>query len=155
MENKIDPIVLEQFFTRAGVPANSPHEVRQMGAGAEMIRLILGVIAGGEKTMTFSLPWMYAQLGMPSPKPGLLIVLANEHDAPELLVRVTDVKSLAFGEVSAADLAREGVPMRDPAAWRPLHEIVWNSILSNWDLAVSDDMPVLAEYFDLVYDAGA
>ena len=100
--------------------------------------------------MTYSLPWLVERdQGIP-PRPGLCVVALDADGSPALLLRLSRVKRLAFGEVSAADIAQEGEPMRDLSAWRPLHIQVWNEKLAAHNLAVSDDMPVTAEYFDVV-----
>jgi uncharacterized protein YhfF len=127
---------------------------RSIGSDADMVKLILGVISSGEKSMTFSLPWLAGQAGHAPPQVGQLLVALDAGGEPALLMRLTEVKPMRFGQVSAADLAREGIPMRDPVAWRALHTTVWNHKLAPLGLHVSDDMPVWAEYFDLLQPPG-
>ncbi len=123
-------------------------ETRRLGADPEMVERILSVITGGEKTMTFSLPWLAEAEGKSPPVPGRLIVLLDAEDVPRLLLRLTEVRERRFGDVDTEDLAREGIPMRDPDAWRELHEWVWNARLNPLGRQVSADMPVWAEYFE-------
>ena len=125
-------------------------EIRRLGTDEAMVERILTVIERGEKTMTFSLPWVAEREGMPAPTPGRHLVLLDAGDAPRLLLRLTEVKPRTFGTVDLKDLAREGIPMRDPEAWRELHTLVWNGKLAPLGLEVIDEMPVWAEYFDLV-----
>lgn len=143
---------IEAFLKAHGVVADgeTPWEVRRLGTDEAMVERILAVIARGEKTMTFSLPWVAEAEGAPPPSPGGCIVLLGADGAPRMLVRIAEVKARRFGDVSEADLAREGIPMRDPTAWRDLHRLVWNAKLAPLGRAVSDDMPVWAEYFDLI-----
>lgn len=128
----------------------SDPEVRRLGADPDMVERILTVITNGEKTMTFSLPWLAEAEYRQPPAPGRLIVLLDSDDAPRLLLRLTEVRERRFGDVDAEDLAREGLPMRDPDAWRELHEWVWNTRLNPLGRQVSPDMPVWAEYFDRI-----
>jgi uncharacterized protein YhfF len=125
-------------------------ETRRLGADPAMVERILAVISDGEKTMTFSLPWLAEEAGRQPPAPGRFIVLLDAEDSPRLLLRLTEVRERRFGEVAAEDLAREGVPMRDPEAWRELHEWVWNARLNPLGKQVSADMPVWAEYFERI-----
>jgi len=140
-----------EFLSQAGVSEEENYEVRQIGTDAEMVNLILDRIRIGEKTMTFSLPWIVQRTGGTEPTVGHYSIIVDADGSPCMLFRITDVKSLLFGEVSEKELAREGVPMRTVEAWKPLHVYVWNLKLEPFDLTVSDDMPVWAEYFDVVY----
>jgi uncharacterized protein YhfF len=65
---------------------------------------------------------------------------------------LTAVRTVVFGRVTAADIAIDGTPVRDPAVWKPLHTQYWNGLLARFGLAVTDDMPFWAEPFELVYD---
>lgn len=143
---------LGTFLRTHGVTTGETNDVetRRLGADPAMVERILAVITGGEKTMTFSLPWLAEEEGRLPPAPGRLIVLLDAEDSPRLLLRLTAVRACRFGEVDAEDLAREGVPMRDPEAWRELHEWVWNARLKPLGKRVSAEMPVWAEYFERI-----
>ena len=147
----IPPGRLEAFLEAASLDPGSDCEVRRLGTDADMVRLILERIRIGEKTMTFSLPWIAAQEGRPAPAPGQLIAMVDADAEPAVLVRLTQVEELAFGDVDERHLAREGVPMRRVAAWKPLHEVVWNGKLAPLGRQVDDAMPVWAEYFDVLH----
>jgi uncharacterized protein YhfF len=70
---------------------------------------------------------------------------------PALLLRLTRVRQLLVGEVGEEDLAKKRIPTRSPDAWRPLHQMVWDEKLAPFGLAVRDDMPVTAEFFEVLY----
>lgn len=125
-------------------------ETRRLGADPDMIERILAVIESGEKSMTFSLPWLLDEEGRQVPTPGRHLVLMDAEDSPRLLLRLTEVRERRFGAVDADDLAREGLPMRDPETWRSLHEWVWNARLESLGKQVCPDMPVWAEYFERI-----
>jgi uncharacterized protein YhfF len=116
-----------------------------------MVQAIIDRIATGEKSMTYSLPWIAEKENRAPPLAGRYLVALNASGNPALLLRLTEVRNLLFGEVSEKDIEREGIPMRDLAAWRPLHIDVWNEKLAPFGLSVSDDMPTWAESFDLIY----
>ncbi len=139
------------FLAEAGLSADTPVEARQIGTDAAMIALIRERIVIGEKTMTFSLPWLAERNGTGGPEPGHVIVTLDADGRPDLALRIERTERLPFGEVDANHLAREGLPMRDPVAWRDLHRRVWNAKLEPHGLGVTDDMPVWAEYFECVH----
>ena len=143
---------LDAFLQAHGVTAGDAGDVetRRLGADPQMVERILSVISKGEKSMTFSLPWLADEEGRRPPAPGRLIVLLDAAGAPRLLLRLTEVRERRFADVDAEDLAREGVPMRDPDNWRELHEWVWNARLNPLGKQVSAEMPVWAEYFEQV-----
>ena len=144
---------LEGFLRIAGVDPATECEVRRIGTDDEMVRAIIERIVIGEKTMTYSLPWIAEHEGRDIPVAGLHVVALDASGSPALLMRITRVEKLAFGVVDESHIQREGIPMRTMAAWRPLHIDVWNEKLAPLGMAVSDEMPVWAEYFDLVYVA--
>jgi uncharacterized protein YhfF len=51
------------------------------------------------------------------------------------------------------DTAVDGSPVRDITVWRPLHTAYWGAMLEPYGLAVADDMPVIVEAFELLFDA--
>ena len=152
MSDEAQSSSVQAFLEQHGVrgEAGSDWEVRRLGADEAMVERILDVITGGEKTMTFSLPWVAEHECAPAPTAGRHLVLMDASDRPRLLLRLTDVVPRTFGAVDESDLSREGIPMRDPEAWRELHTWVWNAKLEPLGRQVSDDMPVWAEYFELV-----
>jgi uncharacterized protein YhfF len=139
------------FLQAAGLAIDTEIDVRRIGTDDRMVNLIIERIATGEKTVTFSLPWLRERLDQPEPVPGLHVVVLDAAGNPALLLRFTRVKNRLFGEMTAADIAHEGLPMRSLDAWRPLHQAVWTEKLAPYGLAVSDDMPVTAEHFELLY----
>jgi uncharacterized protein YhfF len=129
-------------------------QVRWIGLDADSTRLILDLIRIRDKTGTFTLPWIVERTGQPTPRAGALLLLIDMDGTPKLLLRTTRVRSALFGQVTAADTAVDGTPVRDPAVWVPLHTRYWNDLLRPFGLAVSDDMPFWIEEFELLYDAG-
>lgn len=134
----------------AGLPDH--YHVRWIGLDAESTRQIIDLIRAKDKTGTFTLPWIVDHTDQPEPKVGDAIILIDFDGKPSLLVRLTQVRRILFGAVTAADIAIDGSPVRDLAVWKPLHTAYWNNLLKPFGLSVSDDMPFWAEPFDLIYD---
>lgn len=151
---------LAAFFAEAAracpqIGPDPAHQVRWIGLDADSTLQIFELIRMGDKTGTFTLPWIIERTGQPVPQVGALLVLIDIGGRPTLLLRTRAVRDAVFGEVTAADTAVDGSPVRDPAVWVPLHTQYWNALLEPFGLAVSDDMPFWIEEFELLYDADA
>lgn len=128
-------------------------ETRWIGLDEETTEQIIDLIRSGDKTGTFSLPWIIERTQQRTPFVGQHIVLVDMTGRPRLLVRLTEVRKAIFGQVDATHTSVDGTPVRDPAVWKPLHEQYWGAMLAPHGLHVSDDMPFLIEEFEVVYDA--
>ncbi len=140
-----------EFLVQAGISPDVDYEVRQIGTDAAMVELILSKIRIGEKTMTFSLPWIAERTGITKPVPGRYLLIVDADGQPCMLLEMQRVENVLFGQVDDSHLSREGVPMRTVEAWKPLHTMVWNYKLEPFGLTVAEDMPVWAEYFEMVF----
>lgn len=154
-----DPAALGDFLDRAGIAADARSQptlqLRWIGLDAPTTRSIFDLIRRGDKTGTFTLPWIVERTGLAPPAVGQLLALIDFDGRPVLMVRTTEVREVVFGRVTAADIAIDGSPVRDPAVWKPLHTDYWNALLRPFALTVSDDMPFWAERFVPVFDADA
>ena len=112
---------------------------------------MLELILTGDKTGTYTLPWIVEHTDHPEPAPGDFIILIDFSGAPRLVVKLTEIETVAFGDITAEHTGVDGSPMRDLALWKPLHTSYWNGMLAPFGLSVNDDMPVWVEKFDLVY----
>ncbi len=130
-------------------------EVRWIGLDEETTYRIFDLIRAGDKTGTFTLPWVVERTERQVPYAGLCLVLVDMHGRPTLLVRLREVREAVFGEVTAAHTAVDGSPVRDPVVWKALHTRFWNDLLAPYGLAVTEQMPFWIEPFELVYDADA
>ena len=154
-----NPDTLAAFWLAAkrGAPAlaGDEYQVRWIGLDAESTRQIFELIRARDKTGTFTLPWIVERTGLPVPKAGDAIVLIDMDGTPTMVVRLTDVRRVIFGRVTAADTAIDGTPVRDPAVWKPLHTAYWGALLAPFGLAVTDDMPFWAEPVEVIFDRAA
>ncbi len=136
-------------LTNSGLPGG--YEVRWIGLDAESTKQILELIRAGDKTGTFTLPWIVERTDQPKPREGAAIILIDFDGAPALLIRLTEIFEVPFGQITAEHTAVDGLPVRDLSVWKPLHTQYWNSMLAPFSLSVSDDMPVWIEKFELLY----
>jgi uncharacterized protein YhfF len=129
--------------------------VRWIGLDHASTEQVLALIEAGDKTGTFTLPWIVARTSQAAPRVGDNIVLIDFGGRPRLLVRLTGIEEVPFGAVSERHTAVDGSPVRSLKVWKPLHTQYWNAMLAPFGLQVSDDMPVLVESFELLTRAGA
>ena len=152
---KPDQAALEAFWQaaqdtlpEAGLP--NDYQVRWIGLDAESTWQIFALIRAGDKTGTFTLPWIVDRTQQPTPRVGDAIILIDFDGTPTMLIRLTDIEDVPFGEITNEHTAVDGPPVRDVAIWRPLHTQYWNAMLAPFDLSVSDDMPVWIEKFEVL-----
>ncbi len=151
-----DPKRLEEYWLAAGIalaPDRLPdhYQVRWIGLDHATTEEVIELIIAGDKTGTFSLPWLIEKTAQPVPAVGDCIILIDFGGRPRLLVRLTAIDCIEFGSVTAADTAIDGTPVRDLSIWIPLHTRYWNGLLEPFGLQVTANMPVLTEKFDLLH----
>ncbi len=152
--SEIDHLALDAFWQRAikqHPELDRDHTVRWIGIDQNSSELIIDYIKSGEKTATFTLPWVNQAEGYPDGHLGLPIILLSYFGAPELIVQVTSVEPVTFGDIDDRVTRLDGPPVRDPEIWIPLHTEYWNGILANYNREVTPEMPVLVEHFTPVY----
>ena len=134
---------------RAGVSADD-YQVRWIGLDHESTEQVLALIEAGDKTGTFTLPWIVAKTDQPAPRVGDRIILIDYLGRPRLLVRLTAIEEVTFGSLDERHTAVDGTPVRPLTIWKPLHTRYWNAMLGPFGLQVTDEMPVLVERLQLI-----
>ncbi len=127
-------------------------QVRSIGIDEETTGLILDFIREGEKIGTFSLPWVMAKEGQTETASGTNIILSDYYGIPQLIVKITKPFLKTFGTISPKETALDGPPVRDIKIWKPLHFEYWNGLLKEYGKRCSEDMPIIVEPFELIYD---
>lgn len=126
------------------------YRVRYFGSDAGMARRLLDIIASGEKTVTFTTPWVYEGDRNATPVVGGYTVVTDFEGKPEVLLRTTGVKTLAYSEVTEDESRFEGDGARTLEAWRTIHWRFFTNALKPFGKQPSEDMPVTVEYFEVV-----
>jgi uncharacterized protein YhfF len=151
-----DPAELDRYWQRTRAELRqadlaAEYEPRWIGLDAATTEEVIELIRSGDKTGTFTLPWIIEHTDQPAPAVGDPIILVDFGGHPRLLVRLTDITTVAFGNITATHTRIDGTPVRDLAVWKPLHTRYWNNLLAPYQLKVSESMPVLVEKFELLY----
>jgi|TARA_B110000261_G_scaffold56555_1_gene66733 uncharacterized protein YhfF len=130
---------------------NQDHQVRWIGLDEETTLQIVEYIKSGEKTATFTLPWVNSFNNWANSHVGLPLIILSCHGEPLLVVQITEVIETTFGAIDYSVTGLDGPPVRDTAIWLALHNGYWNEILEGQGMTCTSDMPVLVEKFKPVY----
>lgn len=134
----------------AGLSKPDFYRVRYFGSDAATARRLLDLILSGEKTVTFTTPWLYQDDPNRTPVVGGYTVVTDSDGRPEVLLRTTQVKTLAFSEVTEEDARFEGPGARTVEAWRRIHWNFFTNGLKPLGKQPTEDMPVTVEHFEVV-----
>lgn len=150
------PSALDRFLDAcaAALPeadVRKSYRTRCIGWNMETSTAICDYVVAGEKTGTFSLPWLHDSLPETKPEIGQFIVLTNFDGEPRALLKTMALTLVTFKDIDETHTALDGPSVRDLTVWRGIHTTYWNGLLSEIGRQVEDDMPVVVERFTCVY----
>ncbi len=153
------PSILDNFLkecqsTLPDADLTQPLRIRCIGWNLETSTTISALVVAGDKTGTFSVPWLWESHPDTKPEIGEYVVLSNFDGEPQALLQVMALELLTFKKIDATHTALDGPSMRDLDVWRGIHTEYWNSLLAPLGRQIEDDMPVVAERFACVYPQG-
>ena len=151
-----DDATLETFYAdarNASAQANLPDDfsARWIGADTDSTLAILRHIVSGDKTGTVSLPEVVEKTGQPVPSVGDAVVLIEFDGTPAVVVRITAIDIVPYGEIGAAHTALDGPRVRELEVWKPLHKRYFDMLLGQHGLHCTAQTPIAFESFELVY----
>lgn len=126
--------------------------IRHFGQDARVADLLANLIAAGQKTGTFTSPWLFEGNPNEEPVPGGYTVVTDFYEKPRLLLRTTAVTTMAFDEISENETRLDGPAIRQLAVWREVHMVYFGRRLAKLDRIASPNMPVTVETFEVVCD---
>ena len=97
-----DRAELDAFWRSASVRLaeimpGDDYQVRWIGLDDASTREILDLIRSGDKTGTYTVPWIVEHTGQPTPAAGATIILVDFGGHPRLIVRLTEIETVPFG----------------------------------------------------------
>ena len=151
-----DKAALDAFWQAAresdgAARLSDTYQVRWFGIDEPTTNQILKYIADGDKTGTFTLPWILSETGQAMPQVGDSIIVIDYSGNPRLAINLTQIQTVPFGQIGPEHTALDGPSVRELSVWTPIHRDFWNGELARFDRSVTDDMPVLVESFEVVY----
>jgi uncharacterized protein YhfF len=135
----------------------APHEPiqswkrRTFGNSAALADMLIGLIASGEKTGTFSLPAEFRDTPAAAPVVGDYYVVTRFDGRPALLYRVTEVETLPFAAIGERHVAVEGPTLREVEAWARYHWDYWTAVLARRGESPTPTMPIIFQRFTLIH----
>lgn len=127
-----------------------PVRVDGYGDSPELSAALLALIREGPKRAGTSLLWSLQAEGEALPEPGQIEIVVDHHNLPALVTRVTDVRVVAFDDVSAAYAAIEGEGDGSLAHWRRGHWAYFSRECQRLGREPRLDMPVVCCVFELL-----
>ena len=117
---------VEEFWqqclpTLSAPPADGFYRVRSIGGTPETMEAITRLILAGDKTGTFTSPWMYEGDRSITPVVGGYSVLTDSRGAPAAVLKTTMLMTLPFNQITENETAVDGPPVRPLEIWRPIH----------------------------------
>ncbi|MEM7280377.1 MAG: ASCH domain-containing protein [Pseudomonadota bacterium] len=149
-----DHVAIKAFFEQARAMDETlpeDYQVRWIGGDSDTTEAILAHIVSGEKTGTVSLPWVAERRGCAPPKSGDAMVLIHFDGSPAIVLRIIDVKTVAYQDIRIEHTSLDGPAVRALDIWMPIHTRYFEMLLQPYELEVTGDMPVWFETFSPVY----
>ncbi len=131
-------------------PADGFYRVRSIGGTPETIEAITRLILAGDKTGTFTSPWMYEGDRSITPVVGGYSVLTDSNGAPAAVLKTTLLMTLPFDQITENETAVDGPRVRPLEVWRPIHVTFFTNELAARGKTFVMDLPVTVEAFEVV-----
>ncbi len=128
--------------------ANEPCEAWAYGDAPD---ILAALTLSGVKCATSSAHALYALAGEELPRAGEFSVLLNSRGDAVCILRNTQVQVHPFREVDERHAFLEGEGDRSLSYWRQVHEAFFRSALAAQGLPFTDDISVVCEEFEVVY----
>ncbi|MEO1164159.1 MAG: ASCH domain-containing protein [Chloroflexota bacterium] len=124
------------------------------GGGDEMADRLVRQVQRGQKTATSSALWVYHDdPEKSSPQAGDMNILLNSAGEPVCIVETTHTDVEPFRNITEAFARAEGDGTLDN--WREIHTAYFTQVCEKIGRDFSEDMPVVCEYFKLVFNPPA
>ncbi len=131
-------------------PADNFYRVRSIGSTPESTAIITRLILEGQKTGTFTSPWMYEGDRSITPVAGGYSVLLDETQSPRAVLKTTELMIVPFDQITEKETAIDGPAVRPLDVWRPIHVTFFTTELEARGKAFAQDMPVTVEKFEVM-----
>lgn len=131
-------------------PEDGYYRVRSIGGTPEATEIITKLILAGDKTGTFTSPWMYEGDQSITPVISGYSVLTDSTGTPRAVLRTTSLLTLPFNQITEKETALDGPAIRSLDVWQPIHVRFFTNELETRGKAFVEDMPVSVEKFEVV-----
>lgn len=139
------------FLSETGRDADTKYyDCFAFGAGEAMAQKLLALVLSGQKKATCSARAAYEAEGQRPPKPGDLSIVTDFAGAPRCVIETTAVTEMPFRDMTFEICKREGED-ETLESWRKGHIKFFTLDAQAMGYAFSEDMPVVFEDFEMIY----
>ena len=131
-------------------PADGFYRLRHFGDNAALADVLLNLILSGQKTGTFTSPWLFEGDKNLTPVVGGYTVVTDFDGKPSALLLTTSVKTLPFSQITEEATQYEGPNARSLEVWRQIHWHFFARVLELKGKVPTDDMPITVERFEVI-----
>jgi uncharacterized protein YhfF len=142
----------QEYRAKAGIPATAPtpaawYFCHTQPEADECARLVVS----GRKRATAPSVWGFESRGEPLPAVNDLAIVTTWDGDACAIIRTTDVIVRPFCDVPAEFARVEGEGDGSLEWWRRAHREYYARELAGTPFQVSDDMPIVCQYFEVVH----
>jgi len=150
-------IELWEQFKRQTLLTHDAYEAWAFGNSPEMADELLAHVLKGEKTGTSSLHLLYGlELEETKlPEVGDYSVVLDGKDQAQAIICTKVVDILPYSQVSEVHGYLEGEGDRTLKYWRSVHQPFFEQELEEYELPFSEDMLIVYELFEVVFENSA
>lgn len=144
--------MFERYCTVRGADASTPYTVWPFGGAPDKLAAL---VTAGIKTATASAYELFGEPGSETmPRVGDISVITDSRERPVCVIRTVELNVVPFRDVTPQHARMEGEGDGSLAYWRQVHRDFFTDELAAAGRAFSEDMPVLCERFEVVYQPG-
>ena len=137
------------------LPAGVNVTIEQFGHGPDMMRDLGELVRAGLKQASTGLAAEWEADGDPLPRVGDAEIVVDADGEPLAVVEVTEVRTVAFGEVDEAFARAEGEGDRSLSWWRDAHRRYFAPICERLGQPLDDATPLICRRFRLLHAVSA
>lgn len=108
-------------------------------------------IFSGKRTALFRLKDWFASQNIPLPQIGYIIVLTDYFGQPHAVVKITDIKTVAYKDFTQKMALAAGVEGGDLDIWRTTRHAAILADCEAMKITFYEDIEIMAMWFDLLY----
>ncbi len=130
---------------------DSKYEVWSFGYTDNLANRLLGYVKNGKKTGTSSALEMY-EMDEKIPEVDDISIITNGKGLPGCIVKTIEIKKKKFKEITEVEARLEGGDDLSLDYWRNVHEDFFRSEYEKKGKVFTEDIPVIFEIFEVIYD---
>jgi len=140
------------YLTRAGKPEWIPLPAAWHFCDNEVdADACAGLVLAGRKRATAPSLWFFESRGLSLPAVDDLEIVTNWNGIAQCIIRTTAVRVVRFVDVTEEHARLEGEGGGSLEFWRAAHWTYYQRELKGTGYAPAEDMPVVCQYFEVVF----